>query len=585
MPVLDMVHSNEMIKQILRGWRNEPRRHRGALTWVGLAGGLLISAVEALAAGSFGSEVVVIYNKKVPESQVLAQYYAEKRQVPTNQIFGFALSTTEEITRAEFRDELQKPLAKALSDKKLWRVTSRTLPPNTNGERVVEWAVSQSAIRYAVLCYGVPLKIAKDANLKEEGTEKLRPELRRDEASVDSELALLPLFEQRPPLNGPLRNPVYTTTNSLSLHPTNGVLMVARLDGPTVAIARGLVDKALEADRGGLWGRAYFDLRSVTDPGYKQGDDWIRSAYDVSRHLGLESVLDTNATTFSVGFPMSQIALYFGWYDGDASGPFTRKEVEFAPGAIAYHLHSFSAFTLRSTTQNWVGPLLAKGATATLGAVNEPYLAGTPDLGILAARLIFNGFTFGEAAWAAQSVVSWQITVVGDPLYRPFGKNGDLLHQELELKKSKNLEWSWLRLANLNIANGKPIGDWVVFLEQLELTRTSAVLTEKLGDLYLAQGKPSSAVHAYQQALSLGASPMQKLRLFLNLGERCAALERDQEALEAYQQALKDYPDCPEKLALYKLIHPFATRLKLTPEIQRIETEIARLSPPPPKSQ
>jgi len=30
--------------------------------------------------------------------------------------------------------------------------------------------------------------------------------------------------------------------------------------------------------------------------------------------------------------------------------------------------------------------------------------------------------TFGEAAWAAQPVLSWQTTVVGDPLYRPFAK-------------------------------------------------------------------------------------------------------------------------------------------------------------------
>ncbi len=45
----------------------------------------------------------------------------------------------------------------------------------------------------------------------------------------------------------------------------------------------------------------------------------------------------------------------------NASGPFTLPKVEFMPGAFAYHLHSFSAFTIRSTTRNWCGPLLAKG--------------------------------------------------------------------------------------------------------------------------------------------------------------------------------------------------------------------------------
>ena len=119
--------------------------------------------------------------------------------------------------------------------------------------------------------------------------EKMRPEMRRDEAAVDSELALLPLIEEKLPLAGPLRNPVYTTTNRASLHPTNGVLLVARLDGPTPEIARGLVDKALQAEADGLWGRAYFDLRSITEPGYKPGDDWIRGAAEICWRMGFET--------------------------------------------------------------------------------------------------------------------------------------------------------------------------------------------------------------------------------------------------------------------------------------------------------
>ena len=150
---------------------------------------------------------------------------------------------------------------------------------------------------------------------------------------------------------------------------------------------------------------------------------------------------------------------------------------------------------MRSTTQHWVGPLLAKGATITMGCVAEPYLSGTPDVAVFTARLIFYGFTFGEAAYAAQPVLSWQTTVVGDPLYRPFGKNPDQLHQELSPRGSKLVEWSWLRLVNLNLAAGKPLAELVALLEQLETTKHSAVLSEKLGDLYAAQGKPSSAVY------------------------------------------------------------------------------------------
>ena len=281
--------------------------------------------------------------------------------------------------------------------------------------------------------YGVPLRILADPHLKEEIPETVKPELRRNEAAVDSELALLPLVEQKLPLFGPLRNPLYGATNLALFHPTNGVLMVTRLDGPTAAIARGLVDKALQAEKDGLWGRAYFDLRKTTEPSYKIGDDMIRNASEICRRLGFETVVDDNPGTFPDGFPMSHIAFYAGWYTEDVSGPFASPVVEFMPGAFAYHLHSYSANSLHTTNRHWAGPLLAKGVTATMGTIDEPYLSGTPDISVFTARFLLNGYTFGEAAYASQTVLSWQTTVVGDPLYQPFNRNLDQMAQALEL--------------------------------------------------------------------------------------------------------------------------------------------------------
>ena len=538
-------------------------------------------AAQPLLAADDGSEVVVVFNKRVPESREVADHYARERMVPQSQVFGVEISSAEEVTRAEFRDSLQKPLTRFLAENKLWRIGSNVIPGTNGAKGKVEWRPSESKIRYVVLCYGIPLKISKDPTLKEEISEKLRPEMRRDEAAVDNELMLLPLYENNPPLNGPLRNPAYGTTNAAHLHPTNGVLLVARLDGPTPEIARRLVDLASQAERDGLWGRSYFDSRSITDPGYKIGDDWINGSAEMCRRLGLETVVDTNATTFPPAFPLSQIAYYLGWYDGDVSGPFAAPQVEFMPGAFAYHLHSFSAATLRSTNRHWAGPLLAKGATATMGAVNEPYLTGTPDLGVFTGRLIFHGFTFGEAACASQSVASWQTTAVGDPLYRPFGRNPDLVHAELTRRGSKLIEWSWLRLANLNLANGKPVADWVTYLESLELTRKSPVLTEKLGDLYQAQGKPSSSAHAYRQALKLDPSPMQRLRLLLTLADRLASQEQPADALEVLKEILRSQPNYPDKLGLCRKMLQSARLAKNDSEIQKLEAEIKRLSPPP----
>jgi len=537
---------------------------------------LLATATFPVLAANPGDEVIIVYNTRMPESRDVAAHYAEKRGVPANHMFGFALPANENMTRAEFQDSLQKPLAVELEKRKLWHIAVQNVSATTNQPFRAGPGVVESKIRYAVLAYGVPLRILSDPNLKEEGLEKLKPELRRNEAAVDSELALLPLAQQKLPLAGPLRNPLFTATNLALFHPAHGVLMVTRLDGPSPSIARGLVDKSIQAERDGLWGRTYFDLRNTQEPTYKAGDDMIRNASEICRRIGFQAVLDENVGTFPVGFPMSHIAFYAGWYTEHVSGPFTLPTVEFMPGAFAYHLHSYSANTLRSTDHHWVGPLLAKGVTATMGTIDEPYLSGTPDMAVFTARFLLSGFSFGEAAYACQPVLSWQTTVVGDPLYRPFGRNLDEVAKELSQRKSKLAEWCYLRLVDLNQANGRPLANLVSLLDQALLTTNSAVLMEKLAELYDAQGKPSSAVHAWEQALKLDPSPQQRLRLRLTLGERLLALSRDTEAYENYQKLLSECPDFADKSTIYKKLLPLAQKLNKKADTERYEAELKK---------
>jgi uncharacterized protein (TIGR03790 family) len=511
---------------------------------------VLIFALAPLWVHAGGDEVVVVYNSRVPGSKIVAEHYAQVRQVPEKQIYGFALTTNEEMSRAEFRDSLQLPLAKKIESGGLWQLAT-ILYPGTNNqpERAIRKVVA-SKIRYAVLCYGVPLKIAADPDIHEPAAEKMKPELRRNEASVDSELAWLPLLKIEFPLAGPFPNWLYGATNAALLNPTNGILLIARLDGPTAEIANGLVDKAVQAERDGLWGRGYFDARGLEKTNsYFMGDEWILGAAEISKQLGFETTVDDKPETFPADFPMSAIALYCGWYDGNVSGPFTLPKVEFMPGAFAYHLHSYSAATLRSTTENWCGPLLARGATITMGCVNEPYLAATPNIAFFLQALA-GKYTFGEAAWAAQPTLSWQTTVIGDPLYRPFGKSPQLLHEELLLRHSPLAEWSYLRLVNLGLAHGARLAVLSDLLENLDATTNSAVLTEKLGDLCAEQGKPSSAISAYQNALRLNPSPQQKIRLRLTLGRELQEQNRISDAVENYKKLLAESPDYPGKSSI-----------------------------------
>jgi uncharacterized protein (TIGR03790 family) len=242
--------------------------------------------------------------------------------------------------------------------------------PRPTASRTVERRVVESKIRYAVLCYGVPLKIAADPNCaRTRQGNRPPPELLRNEAAVDSELAWLPLVEMNVPLAGPLPNWVYGATNTALLNPTNGILLVARLDGPNADIARGLVDKALAGRTRRFVGpRLFRRARPDKTNSYYLGDEWILGAAEICRELGFETTVDKNPATFPADFPMSQIAIYCGWYDENVSGPFALPKVEFMPGAFAYHLHSFSAATMRSTNEFGSGRCSPKARPAPWAA-------------------------------------------------------------------------------------------------------------------------------------------------------------------------------------------------------------------------
>jgi uncharacterized protein (TIGR03790 family) len=497
-------------------------------------------------------EVVVVYNNRFPGSREVAEHYAHKRNVPAPQVIALKMAIGDAMTRDEFRSQLQLPLARALEDRNLWEMTRATSDRTNRSPRSTVIKVKASKIRYIVLCYGVPFRITDEPKLQEEGATALRVELRRNEAAVDSELAWLPILGQKPLLAGWLPNPSYSTTNSQAINATNGVLMVARLDGPSVEVAKGLVDRAIEAESNGLWGRAYFDLRNTSDPGLIQGEKWLGDAAQICRKLGFETMIDKDPSTFSTTFPAPQIAIYAGWYDENVSGPFSQAQVEFMPGAFAYHLHSFSASRLRNPDQNWTGPLLAKGATISLGSVSEPFLVGTPDIAIFCHRLLYAGFTFGESAYAAAGTLSWQTTVVGDPLYRPFARGADLIHHDLQELHSPFLDWSYLRLINIHLEAGRSAEEIAQMLESLELRKNSALLTEKLGDLYAATGKPSSAVSAWERGLTLHPSPQARLGVRLKLADKLLSLGRAEEASDQLQELLDESPQYPGRPHIFQ---------------------------------
>ena len=456
------------------------------------------------------------------------------------------------MSRTEFRDELQKPLAQMLKKQKLWQIGRDDRPRHHQPARAAwKGRPVESKIRYAVLCYGVPLRIGKDPTLKEAGLDRLRPELRRDEAAVDSELALLPLIEEKLPLAGPLRNPFYTTTNAAMLHPTNGVLLVTRLDGPTPA------HRARPGGQGAA-GRSGRPLGArLLRPAKHHGARLQAGGRLDSRRggdlpaAGLRNGGGRESRHLPGRLSHEPDRLYIGWYDGNVSGPFTQPEVEFMPGAFAYHLHSYSAATLRSTNQHWVGPLLAKGATTTMGCVDEPYLSGTPDMAVFTARLIFHRLHLWRGGLCGAAGVVLADDRGGRPSLSSLREQPGPPASGTGGARQQAGGMVLAAPGDLNLAAGKPMAELVALLEQLETTRHSAVLTEKLGDLYAAQGKPSSAVHKYRQALQLDPSPQQRVRLLLTLGRKAGS------RWSASRKPMKITRSCCKSSRITRISSPF----------------------------
>ena len=424
---------------------------------------------------------LVVFNENDRDSGELARFYAEKRGVPKDQIIGLKCAKTEEISREEYDRTIAEPLRRAFTANFWWKLRD---PENPAG------GVESNKIRFVALMRGVPLKIAAAANYPGDKLTGPAPVGSNNAAAVDSELSVLGLRTRV--ISGVLGNPYFRSFSSIADVRRPELMLVCRLDAPTPEIVRRMITDSLAAEEEGLAGFAYIDARSIDDPGYIEGDNWLFALANAARRRGTPVVLDNGPGLFPNDYPMTQAALYFGWYTEHASGPFVRPDFRFVRGAVAVHIHSFSASTLRDPLRNWVAPLLSAGAAATMGNVYEPYLALTPQLDVFHDRLRA-GFTFAESAYMSQRVLSWMTTFVGDPLYRPF--KGAV---ELE-ERPVSGEWAdYRQAARLWFSTDRATGD--AALRAAAKKDRSGMIMEGLGLLQLSVNDRDAALASFQQA-------------------------------------------------------------------------------------
>jgi uncharacterized protein (TIGR03790 family) len=391
----------------------------------------LCSAVLALEP----DEILIIANRNCSESLAIAQYYSAKRSVPTDNILTLPLGTklSYTITRANYEKQVAEP------------IRERLLSPGSGGQ-----------INCLLTTYGIPIKVGgrgplegkadklkqlrklaeqekhkieplkKNDSTKHKGTvnrklAQLQSEIDRitgkeTGASVDSELSMVlfgdyELYRWRP-------NMFKNNSPGVAFN----TLMVCRLDGPGEHIAKGLIDKAITAEKMDLKGTAYIDSRGIADDRKLYSTGYFDQSL---RDLAILTRLRTNISVqeeqteklFALG-ACPQTAIYCGWYS-------LKKYIDafdFIDGAIGYHISSWEAVDLRDpNSSQWCPAMLRDGITATLGAVAEPYLNSFPEPKAFFQEL-FNGCCLVEAYYRTKPFNSWQLVLIGDPLYRPFKK-------------------------------------------------------------------------------------------------------------------------------------------------------------------
>jgi uncharacterized protein (TIGR03790 family) len=362
--------------------------------------GLLTAAQVSAQAGK---SILLVSNALSQPSAAIADYYAGRRAVPTSQLLRLTVPLEEEVSRREYEQKIEGPIARWLSAN-----------------------AAQDRILYIVLTKDIPLRIA--------GTVGTGGTI----ASVDSELTLLyrRLTGVRMNPAGSIRNPYFLGEAPASApphftHRTHDMFLVGRLDGYTVDDVKAMIDKGLAPARQGT-----VVLDGKLELSESVGNKWLATASTAVRAIpGWDDrvILDRGQTTLT---DKTGVIGFYTWGSNAVAATLRHFGHTFVPGAIAGEYVSTDGRTFKEPPEDWaindtknpfggshqslIGDLIRDGVTGVAGHVAEPYLNATIRPDILFPSYV-RGANLIEAFYLAMPSVSWQTVVIGDVLCSPFG--------------------------------------------------------------------------------------------------------------------------------------------------------------------
>ncbi|MFI5332375.1 MAG: TIGR03790 family protein [Desulfobaccales bacterium] len=104
-------------------------------------------------------DLIVIYNRNLVESKAVAEYYAQKRQVPWDQLLGVTVNTAEDMTRQDYEQNLLPPVQAAVKKLQAQGQTPALLlvyglplrvlgPPETDADRAFKFLLAAKVKEY-----------------------------------------------------------------------------------------------------------------------------------------------------------------------------------------------------------------------------------------------------------------------------------------------------------------------------------------------------------------------------------------------------------------------------------------------------
>jgi uncharacterized protein (TIGR03790 family) len=365
------------------------------------AAALVLAAQLRAQSNPLARRVLVVYSSTTRESKQVAEYYLQKREIPSANLC-----------------RIDPPWAKDGSDMVSvdWNQFDSIV---RNPVRKCLQKVGRDQILYIVLSFKTPYRLSNApsgfglsidqyvSDIWDEtgaGSRTLNPYYAEAASKAGRYVRFIPLAQYR------------------QMPGAKHIYSVWRLDAGTLALATGLVDKAIQAEQQGMSGQACIDrkygdeLQSLPDTGYAAGDWDLEAAANLLRKAGIPVLKDTHVEEF--GTPPAPLRcdnaiFYAGWY----SLNHYNDAFSWQPGAIAFHIDSASAADPRGGP-NWSANAIFRGLTVTNGAVGEPYLEGQVHADGLVHDLL-EGANVGDAFLRNVAWLKWMLISIGDPLYKP----------------------------------------------------------------------------------------------------------------------------------------------------------------------